>query len=102
MARPAVIRAGIAPQQVGHGEAVVRLLSALAIVSRHWRHRGGGLEGIMAVAEAGPGAAWTTRPVLVGPRDAPMRAARTCYDHLAGRLAVAMAADRTRGSGAGS
>ncbi len=34
----------------------------------------------------------TTRPKLfVGPRDAAMRAARTCYDHLAGRLGVALA-----------
>ena len=31
------------------------------------------------------------RAVVVGPRDQAMRAARTCYDHLAGRLAVAMA-----------
>ena len=34
----------------------------------------------------------TTRPRLVGgPRDAALRAARTCYDHLAGRLGVALA-----------
>lgn len=45
----------------------------------------------MAVAEAGPGAARARRPVVVGPRDAALRAARTCYDHLAGRLAVSMA-----------
>lgn len=49
------------------------------------------LEGIMAVAGAGPDALAARRPVVVGPRDAAMRAARTCYDHLAGRLAVAMA-----------
>lgn len=42
-AKPAVIRAGIAPQQGTGGEAVVRLLSALAILGRHWKHRGGGL-----------------------------------------------------------
>jgi DNA-binding transcriptional ArsR family regulator len=30
-------------------------------------------------------------PVVTGPRDATMRFARTCYDHLAGRLAVAVA-----------
>ena len=45
----------------------------------------------MAVAEEGPAAARARRPVVTGPRDAAMRAARTCYDHLAGRLAVAMA-----------
>jgi len=31
------------------------------------------------------------RPIAVGPRDAAMRLARTCYDHLAGRLGVAIA-----------
>ena len=42
-ARPALIRAGIAPQQARNGEAFVRGLSALAILGGHWRHRGGGL-----------------------------------------------------------
>ena len=31
------------------------------------------------------------RRLTVGPRDAALRAARTCYDHLAGRLGVALA-----------
>jgi hypothetical protein len=31
------------------------------------------------------------RPVVVGPRDAALRAGRTCYDHLAGRLGVGLA-----------
>lgn len=46
------------------------------------------LEGIMEIA------AQTTLPVhkpVVGPRDTAMRRARTCYDHLAGRLGVALA-----------
>jgi DNA-binding transcriptional ArsR family regulator len=45
------------------------------------------LEGIMQLAMAQP------RPpsLHTGPRDATMRFARTCYDHLAGRLAVALA-----------
>jgi anaerobic selenocysteine-containing dehydrogenase len=43
LARPAVIRGGIAPQQTVHGEAFVRLLSALAIIGGHWKRRGGGL-----------------------------------------------------------
>ncbi len=30
-------------------------------------------------------------PLVVGPRDAALRAARICYDHLAGRLGVALA-----------
>src|SRR5258708_36505095 len=34
----------------------------------------------------------TVRPAPVtGPRDAALRAARTCYDHLAGHLGVALA-----------
>jgi hypothetical protein len=45
------------------------------------------IESIMQVALiAGP-----ARPVVVGPRDAALRAARTCYDHLAGHLGVALA-----------
>lgn len=45
------------------------------------------LEGIMQLALVQP------RPTLLvtGPRDATLRFARTCYDHLAGRLAVALA-----------
>ena len=46
------------------------------------------LETIMQVA-SGPGA--TRPPLVVGPRDAALRLARTCYDHLAGRLGVALA-----------
>lgn len=42
-ASPALIRAGIAPQQISNGEEFVRGLSALAILGGHWRHRGGGL-----------------------------------------------------------
>ena len=42
-AKPALIRAGIAPQQALNGEAFVRGLSALAILGGHWRHTGGGL-----------------------------------------------------------
>jgi DNA-binding transcriptional ArsR family regulator len=46
------------------------------------------MESIMQVASGLD----ATRPKLsVGPRDAAMRAARTCYDHLAGRLGVALA-----------
>lgn len=46
------------------------------------------LEGIMQLAaQTAPPAAG----IATGPRDAEMRLARTCYDHLAGGLAVAMA-----------
>src|SRR3954469_23212688 len=91
--------AGIAPQTAsGH---LARLTAAgLLAVEKQGRHRyhrlaspvvARLLEGIMPVAEAGPAAERTRRAVVVGPRDAAMRAARTCYDHLAGKLAVAMA-----------
>lgn len=46
------------------------------------------LEGIMQLAAA---SAPAPRKVATGPRDAQMRLARTCYDHLAGRIAVACA-----------
>ena len=46
------------------------------------------LEGLMAVASR-TGA--PPRAVATGPRDKGMRHLRTCYDHLAGQLAVAMA-----------
>lgn len=46
------------------------------------------LEGIMQIA--GREAA-SARRMATGPRDAAMRRARTCYDHIAGRLGVAIA-----------
>jgi len=45
------------------------------------------IESIMQVASTSDAAA---RAVVVGPRDAALRAARTCYDHLAGRLGTAL------------
>lgn len=46
------------------------------------------MESIMQVASG----IETLRPApMTGPRDAGLRAARTCYDHLAGRLGVAIA-----------
>ena len=42
-ARPALIRAGVAPMQTAQGEGFVRGLSALALLGGHWRHKGGGL-----------------------------------------------------------
>jgi len=44
------------------------------------------MEALMLVAANGP-----KRHRPTGPRDEAMRTARTCYDHLAGRLAVALA-----------
>lgn len=54
------------------------------------------LEGIMQLAAA---SAPPHRRVPTGPRDAALRLARTCYDHLAGGLAVAIA-DRLVDEGA--
>ena len=47
------------------------------------------LEGIMQLAVKGAGS--LRRTVVTGPRDESMRMARTCYDHIAGRLGVAIA-----------
>ncbi|MGE0797435.1 MAG: ArsR/SmtB family transcription factor [Lautropia sp.] len=46
------------------------------------------LEGLMQLASR---PAPARLPIVTGPRDAAMRQARTCYDHLAGRLGVAIA-----------
>jgi DNA-binding transcriptional ArsR family regulator len=45
------------------------------------------IESIMQVASGLEG----KRPLFVGPRDVALRTARTCYDHLAGGLGVALA-----------
>jgi DNA-binding transcriptional ArsR family regulator len=88
--------AGIAPPTAsGH---LGRLLEAgLVAVERQGRHRyhrlaspavGAMIEGLMtAAATIAPAAA---KPVLSGPRDGALRFARTCYNHLAGTVAVAI------------
>jgi DNA-binding transcriptional ArsR family regulator len=88
--------AGVTPQTAsGH----LARMSAAGLVSVHkqGRHRYHRLaspavaqmvESIMQVAA---GMERARRPVVVGPREAALRAARTCYDHLAGRLGVALA-----------
>ena len=88
--------AGVTPQTAsGH---LARMTAAgLLCVDQQGRHRYHRLasaavaqmmEGIMQVAS---NAQSTRRELRVGPRDAALRAARTCYDHLAGRLGVALA-----------
>jgi len=85
--------AGVTPQTAsGH---LARMIDAgLLTVARQGRHRyyrlasplvGQMLEGMLAVAGAG------IAPEKFGPNDAAMRMARTCYDHFAGRLGVAIA-----------
>ena len=93
--------AGVAPQTAsGHLAQLTEAgLLAMERQGRHRYHRLASprvaemLESIMAVAadlgDAGGGR--RTRPAVVGPRDQALRRARTCYNHLAGQIAVAMA-----------
>jgi DNA-binding transcriptional ArsR family regulator len=89
--------AGVTPQTAS--SHLARLAAAkLLQVNQRGRHRyhrlatpevARLLESVMQLASAHepPG----RRTVVIGPRDASMRLARTCYDHLAGRLGVAIA-----------
>jgi DNA-binding transcriptional ArsR family regulator len=88
--------AGITPQTASGHLARLAVAGLLAVEKqgRHRYHRLASpavaqmMESIMQVASGSD----TTRPrLVVGPRDAAWRAARTCYDHLAGRLGVALA-----------
>ncbi len=93
--------AGITPQTAsGH---LSRLADAgLIAVERQGRHRyhrlaspavAHMLESVMSVTTGldGPNPSGRKTAVVTGPRDKALRRARTCYDHLAGELAVAMA-----------
>nr|WP_247658672.1 winged helix-turn-helix domain-containing protein [Aquabacter sp. L1I39] len=86
---------GITPQTAS-GHLAQMVAARLLVVERQGRHRYFRLAGIevaeavaalMALAATGP-----RRHRPPGPRDAALRRARTCYDHMAGRLAVALAA----------
>ena len=92
--------AGITPQTAsGHLAQMTEAgLLAMAKQGRHRYHRLASpavaqmLESIMSVsAERQTRAGGPGKPIAVGPRDDALRQARTCYDHLAGRLAVAIA-----------
>lgn len=87
--------AGIAPQTASShlGRLVSSGIVAVEKQGRHRYHRlatptvAQMLESIMQVAaELQPSGS-----VVVGPKDAALRSARTCYDHFAGRLGVALA-----------
>lgn len=90
------IVAGITPQTAS--THLARLVTAeLVTVETQGRHRyhrlanpgvARMLEGLMQHASASD---WTRRAPRTGPRDEALRQARTCYDHLAGRLGVAIA-----------
>lgn len=88
--------AGITPQTAS-GHLSKLAAGGLLVVEKQGRHRyhrlaspavARMLESIMQVA-----ADQTVhrKPVVTGPRDQALRAARTCYDHLAGHLGVALA-----------
>jgi DNA-binding transcriptional ArsR family regulator len=92
--------AGIAPQTAsGHLSRMTAI--GLVSVERQGRHRyhrlatpavARMLESIMQVAaDVESRLEPSRRRFTVGPRDAALRSARTCYDHLAGRLGVALA-----------
>lgn len=82
-----------APTTSGH---LAKLLEArLLALEKQGRHRyyrlashdiAHAIEALMAIAATGP-----KRHRPVGPKDEAMRLARTCYDHLAGRLGIALA-----------
>jgi DNA-binding transcriptional ArsR family regulator len=90
--------AGVAPQTAS-GHLAKLCAAGLIVMEPHGRHRyhrlasaavARMLEGVAHFAarpENGP----ERRGIRTGPRDAAMRAARTCYDHLAGHLGVAIA-----------
>lgn len=88
--------AGITPQTASTHLArlVAAELVAVETQGRHRYHRLANpgvarmLEGLMQHASAGD---WARRAPRTGPRDEALRRARTCYDHLAGRLGVAIA-----------
>ncbi len=86
-------QAGVTAQTTS-GHLAKMLEAQLITVEKQGRHRyyrlasadvATALHALMAVAASGPA---RYRPL--GPRDAALRLARTCYDHMAGRLAVAI------------
>lgn len=88
--------AGVTPQTASSHLARLTAANLLAVETqdRHRYHRLANadiatmLEGLMQIAAANLP---VPRKVVVGPRDAALRRARTCYDHFAGRLGVAIA-----------
>ena len=88
--------AGVTPQTAS-GHLAQMAAGGLVRIEKQGRHRYHRLaspavaqmmESIMQVAS---GLEAMRPPRVTGPRDGALRAARTCYDHLAGRLGVALA-----------
>lgn len=90
--------AGIAPQTAsGHLTRLAEAgMLAMARQGRHHYYRLASaeiarmLEGIMTIAATSDKSRTHARPITTGPRDATLRYARTCYDHLAGTVAVSI------------
>src|SRR4030095_7699236 len=86
--------AGITPQTASSHLARLTVAGLLEVEKqgRHRYHRLASpavaqmIESIMRLAAPDV----TVKPVRTGPRDAALRAGRTCYDHLAGHLGVAI------------
>jgi DNA-binding transcriptional ArsR family regulator len=89
-------RAGSVSAQTGSRHLAQMVASGLMCVEQRGRHRyhrlassevAKVLEGLMRIGGSPP----VHRAVVVGPRDDAMRMARMCYDHIAGRLGLAIA-----------
>lgn len=87
-------QAGITPQ-TGSGHLAKMVDANLLVTVKQGRHRyyrlasaqvAHGIDALMTIASDGP-----KRHHPLGPKEKDMRIARSCYDHIAGRLAVAMA-----------
>lgn len=91
--------AGVTPQTAsGHlGKLTEARLLAVERQGRHRYYRlaspdvAQGIHALSILAVAGP-----KRHHPIGPKDAALRFARTCYDHMAGRLALALAESLVR------
>ena len=88
--------AGIMPQTAS-GHLAQLLAAGLLSCQRQGRHHYHRLASpavarmMESIIEVSADDTAARRAVVTGPRDRAMRAARTCYDHLAGRLGVALA-----------
>jgi len=96
-ARELALRAGIAPQTAS-GHLSKMITAGLITMERHGRHHYHSLasseiarmlEGLQQVAST-QNIKHAGRTMRTGPRDAAMRVARGCYDHMAGHLAVSL------------
>lgn len=95
-ARELADRAGISPQTAS-GHLAKLVAGGMVQMEQQGRHRYHRLASadiahmLEAMHVAGAQAAGQVKACRTGPADPAMRAARTCYDHLAGRLGVALA-----------